>query len=67
MRKQFSGAVISIVTGVAILSQLGTARADDFTFPQGVYSGGEVELGEYPNGAVANAALLGRLGLTQPV
>jgi alkyl sulfatase BDS1-like metallo-beta-lactamase superfamily hydrolase len=55
------------VTGVAILSQLGTARADNFTFPQGVYNGGKVELGEYPNGAVANAALLGRLGLTQPV
>jgi alkyl sulfatase BDS1-like metallo-beta-lactamase superfamily hydrolase len=67
MITRLSVVAISIVTGVAILSQLGTARAEDFTFPQGVYNGEEVKLGEYPNGAVVNAALLERMTLTQPI
>ena len=58
---------ISIALNVALLSQPGSAPAGDFTFPQGVYSDREVELGEYPNGAVVNAALLRRSALTQPV
>jgi len=67
MRKRFPVAVVSVVTSVAILSQLSSAQADNFTSPQGVYNGEEVELGEYPNGAVVNAALLERISLTQPV
>ena len=67
MRMRLLATLISIVTGVAILPKLGTAQAGHFTFPQGVYSGEKVELGEYPNGAVVNAALLEQISLTQPV
>ena len=45
----------------------GAVMADNFTFPQGVYSGEEVNLTEYPNGGVVNATLLERISLTQPV
>lgn len=58
---------ISVALNVALLSQPGSARADDFTFPQGVYSEREVELGEYPNAAVVNATLLKQSALTRPV
>jgi alkyl sulfatase BDS1-like metallo-beta-lactamase superfamily hydrolase len=43
------------------------AKAGNFTFPQGVYSGEKVKLTKYPNGGVFNATLRERIALTQPV
>ncbi len=51
---------LTLVTGVAI------AKADNFTYPQGVYSGEKVKLTKYPNGGVFNATLLENIRLTQP-
>ncbi len=48
-------------------TQSGMAQDDRFTFPQGVYSGEEVEFSSLPNGAVVNLAMSDRLSLTQPV
>jgi alkyl sulfatase BDS1-like metallo-beta-lactamase superfamily hydrolase len=56
----------SVLLSVVILTLIGTALADDFTYPQGVYSGEEVKLTKYPNGGVVNAAGLERIALTQP-
>jgi hypothetical protein len=39
MKMKFIGAIRNIVFGVAILTLTGTALADNFTFPQGVYNG----------------------------
>ncbi len=51
---------LTLVTGVAI------AKAGNFTYPQGVYSGEKVKLTKYPNGGVFNATLLENIRLTQP-
>ncbi len=67
MKIKLIWAMDSILLGVAILTLTGTALADNFTFPQGVYNGEEVKLTEYPNGAVVNAAGLERISQTQPV
>ena len=40
--------------------------ADIFTYPQGVYTGNEVRLTTYPNGAIVNADLLERIAHVQP-
>ncbi len=53
--------LLTLVTSVAI------ARADNFIFPQGVYSGEKVKLTKFPNGGVVNATALERIALTQPV
>jgi alkyl sulfatase BDS1-like metallo-beta-lactamase superfamily hydrolase len=58
--------VRTALTLVSILVSLGVSAGDNFTFPQGVYSGEAVRYGEYPNGAVVNATLLERMALTQP-
>jgi len=52
---------------VFILTFAGTTLADDFTYPQGVYNGEQVQLTELPNGGVINAAMADRISLTQPV
>ena len=56
----------SILLGAVILTLTGSALADNFTYPQGVYSGEKVKLTEYPNGGVVSAALIERNKLTQP-
>ena len=56
----------SILLGVVFLTLIGTALADNFTYPQGVYNGEIVKLTKLPNGGVVNAAVLDRIKLTQP-
>ena len=57
----------SILLGAAILALVSTAQAENFIFPQAVYSGEDVKLTEYPNGAIVNKAMLERSSMTQPV
>ena len=57
---------VDVYLCVFILTFAGTTLADDFTYPQGVYNGEQVQLTELPNGGVINAAMAGRLSLTQP-
>ena len=66
MNTKFRWAMRNILLGAAILTLTSSALADNFTYPQGVYSGEKVKLATYPNGAVVNAALLERGKLTQP-
>jgi alkyl sulfatase BDS1-like metallo-beta-lactamase superfamily hydrolase len=57
----------NILLGASILAVVSTAQADNFTFPQAVYSGEDVKLTEYPNGGIVNKTMLDRLNMTQPV
>jgi alkyl sulfatase BDS1-like metallo-beta-lactamase superfamily hydrolase len=57
----------NILLGITILVMTGTSLADNFTFPQGVYNGEQVQLTKYPNGGVVNAAFMKSISLTQPV
>jgi len=57
---------LNVYLCVFILTFAGTTLADNFTYPQGVYNGEEVQLTELPNGGVINAAMAGRISLTQP-
>ncbi len=61
-----ASAMNSILLGIVILTLIGTALADNFTYPQGVYNGEKVEFAKYPNGGVFNAILQERIALTQP-
>ncbi|MCH8073784.1 MAG: MBL fold metallo-hydrolase [Proteobacteria bacterium] len=58
---------LNVYLCVFILTFAGTTLADNFTYPQGVYNGEEVQLTELPNGGVINAAMADRISLTQPV
>ncbi len=58
---------LNVYLCVFILTFAGTTLADDFTYPQGVYNGEQVQLTELPNGGVINAAMVDRISLTQPV
>jgi len=58
---------LNVYLCVFILTFAGTTLADDFTYPQGVYNGEQVQLTELPNGGVINAAMADRISLTQPV
>ena len=44
----------------------GTAVAENFTYPQGVYNGAKVKHGTLPSGGIVNKTLLERLKQTQP-
>lgn len=59
--------ILSIIVSAVFLLPLNIVLASEFIYPQGVYSGEEVQYGAYPNGAKLNAALLQRISQTQPV
>jgi hypothetical protein len=50
-----------------ILLLVNTVQADNFIYPQAVYIGEDVELTEYPNGAIVNKAMWERSSTTQLV
>ena len=57
---------LMILFGGAFLAPTSNAQDDNFTFPQGVYNGEQIELSIYPNGGVVNKAALDRIKQTQP-
>jgi len=62
--------LIVVLTSISIVSNLAgqtISPASNFTYPQGVYNGEDIEYAEYPNGGKFNAALMNRIKLTQPV
>jgi alkyl sulfatase BDS1-like metallo-beta-lactamase superfamily hydrolase len=67
MKIKFKCARRYILLGAVILAVTGMSQASNFTFPQGVYNGEDVNLTEYPNGGIVNATLLDRISMTQPV
>ena len=50
-----------LLTLLVYFAFCGNAGAGDFSYPQGVYSGEQIKLTEYPNGGVFNANLLDRI------
>lgn len=66
MKIKLTRIMLGMLLGSAILVQAGTAQASNFTFPQGVYNGEQVELSSLPNGGVVNASMLDRIKQTQP-
>ncbi len=59
--------LIALSVSLTLVTSVSIAKADNFTFPQGVYNGEKVKLTKYPNGGVFNATLQERIALTQPV
>jgi len=59
--------LIALSVSIALVTSVAIAKDDNFTFPQGVYSGEKVEFAKYPNGGVFNQTLKKRIALTQPV
>ena len=45
---------LNVYLCVFILTFAGTTLADNFTYPQGVYNGEQVQITELPNGGVIN-------------
>ncbi|WP_418642851.1 alkyl sulfatase dimerization domain-containing protein [Vibrio chaetopteri] len=54
------------IVGVSLIAPIGVVHAANFTQPQAVYSGAEITLSQYPNGAIVNASLLDSVAKTQP-
>lgn len=67
MENLFGRTFYRILVGIVTTIVVSTAQADNFIYPQAVYSGENVELSEYPNGAIVNKAFLERMSTTQPV
>ena len=55
-----------VLTVAAVMILAGTALAENFTYPQGVYNGAKVKHGTLPNGGIVNKTLLERIKQTQP-
>lgn len=59
--------LVALSVALTLITSVAIAKADNFTYPQGVYSGEKVKLTQYPNGGVFNATLQERIALTQPI
>jgi len=70
MNSTLLAGTLVLLTNIATISNLvgqTSTPASNFTYPQGVYNGEEVEHTQYPNGGKFNTALMNRIKLTQPV